>query len=320
MVDVSIIIVNYRSPDLVIDCVYSIYDKTKGINFEIIVVDNASGDDSISILTNKLGEKIVLIPSDTNLGFGKANNLGAEFAQGEYLFLLNPDTILVNNAVMILYDYLKKNPETGVAGGNLYTMDMSPAPSYCSEFDDLHTEKKKASWQYIFWRKIRDKLGSSDKKSFMKEFNYTNNNLSVAYVFGADMMVKKSVFESISGFDPDFFMYGEEAELSWRIIQEGYLIRNIPEAKIIHLDGATVKPQNVFSQQQFKMRMHGSLTYYKKRFGIKGVKTFYKLRIKRYDRIILIARLQHKLTNHFEPLIQKQCLEEVYKKFIEMYE
>ena len=242
--DVSIIIVNYRSAQMVIDCVHSVFDNTTGLKYEIIIVDNASGDDSVEKLEETFGRKITVISSPQNLGFGKANNLGAKKAAGQYLFLLNPDTLIIDNSILLLYKYIKDCKKIGVVGGNLYSPDMKPLPSYCMEFDGLDTEKKKASWKEIIRAKIRQKLDNKLKKGtvqFNQEFNYSNEPKQVAYIFGADMMMKKSLFEELQGFDPDFFMYCEEEELSWRITEKGYSIMNLPESKIIHLEGATLK-------------------------------------------------------------------------------
>lgn len=156
--DVSIIIVNYCSAKMVAECVESIFEKTKGIDYEIIIVDNDSRDNSEAFLKSTLGDSTTLISAGENLGFGKANNLGAAYAKGEYLLLLNPDTLLVNNAIKVLYDYIKTHPETGVVGGNLYSPEMKAVPSYCMQFDDLNTEREKASWKAIL-------VGKSVKES-----------------------------------------------------------------------------------------------------------------------------------------------------------
>lgn len=309
--DVSVIIVNYHSAEMVMDCIHSIREKTNGITYEVIVVDNASGDGSVETLREAFGSGITLIPSAENLGFGKANNLGATHATGEYLFLLNPDTLLVNNTIKTLFDYLQAHPEVGVAGGNLYAPDMTPAPSFCRTFDDLKSERRRAGWRYILGSKLRDKLSPRP----MTEFNATQSPETVAYIFGADMMMKRSLFSRLGGFDPDFFMYAEEEELTWRVTQSGLSAVCVPQAQIIHLEGATVKKRNEFSRRQFKMRMTGTLTYYRKRFGDAGAREFYRLRSLRYTRLIKLAKLQGKLTADFPPAIQKACLDEVYREF-----
>lgn len=315
--DVSVIIVNYRSGQMVAECVESIIEKTRGITYEIIVVDNDSRDNSETFLRNVLEDRATLILAGENLGFGKANNLGAKYAKGEYLFLLNPDTLLVNNAIKVLYDYIIIHPKTGVVGGNLYSLDMKAAPSYCMQFDDLNTERKRASWRAILTGKISQKaMARKKERIFEEEFNYSDDMKKVAYVFGADMMISKKLFDSLGGFDPDFFMYAEEQELSWRIAARGYDIVNIPQAQIIHLEGATVKIQDEFSERQFRMRMNGTLTYFKKRFGVYGAKKFYKLRSKRYRRLIQIAKLRGKDMSGFPPALQQQCLKEVFEDFV----
>lgn len=313
--DVSIIIVNYHSAGMVIDCINSIYEKTQGIRYEIIVVDNASGDGSVETLRGAFGSGITVIASEENLGFGKANNLGAGLAQGKYLFLLNPDTLLVNNAIQILVDYMEKNPRAGVAGGNLYSPDRTPAGSFCREFDDLQTEKNRASWRFLLGERVRAKLGIRRNRP-LREFNHTQEPEKVAYIFGADILIPKQLFEEVGGFDPDFFMYAEEEELTWRISRRGFDVVSVPNAQIIHLEGATMNAQHTFNPRQFKMRMNGTLTYFQKRFGNQGAEEFFRLRSLRYDRIMKIAKIQGKYHPDMDAARQKQCLVEAYREFM----
>ena len=312
--DVSIIIVNYHSAGMVIDCINSIFDKTHGVTYEIIVVDNASNDGSVERLSDAFGDKIKVIASEENLGFGKANNLGAKHASGKYLFLLNPDTVLINDAIGILHDYMESNPHVGVSGGNLYSPEMAPTPSFCRVFDDFDLEKKRASWSKLLGDRVMAKLHLGVNKP-MAEFNYTDIPEKVAYIFGADMMMPRTVFEKVGGFDPDFFMYGEEEELTWRITEQGYDVMAVPQAKIIHLEGATLNVAHTFNPRQFKMRMTGTLTYYFKRFGKAGAAEFVRIRTMRYDRILKIAKLQGKYKPGSATELQKQYLAEAYQEF-----
>lgn len=121
MMNVSIIIVNYNTKVLLGQCLESVFEMTRDIAFEVLVVDNASSDGSEEYITSKFAD-VVWINSGGNLGFGRANNLGAEHAKGEYLFLLNSDTILKNNAVKIFYDYMQshKDERIGALGAWLY--------------------------------------------------------------------------------------------------------------------------------------------------------------------------------------------------------
>ena len=128
--DVSIIIVNYNTKQLLADCLNSIYEQTKDINFEVIVSDNGSKDGSIEMLKADFPQ-VILIENNANLGFGAANNRGLAIAKGKYIFYLNSDTILLNNAVKYFFDYFEENGDKeniGALGGNLlntqgYTTD-----------------------------------------------------------------------------------------------------------------------------------------------------------------------------------------------------
>ena len=321
--DVSIIIVNYKTPDLVIDCVNSIEKLTQGISYEIIVVDNASGDNSTEILKQKFNHRIKLIESDTNLGFGKANNLGVGFAQGEYVFLLNSDTVLVNNAIKILYDYISQNKEIGVVGGNLYSVDMKENSSFSLVFDDIETLKHKSRWvniiKEIAFRVYRQKFYNEEQKrnfAYKNTFNHTDSPLEVAYIFGTDMMLSKALYNEMHGFDPDFFMYAEEEELSWRIHKAGYKSVNVPQAKIIHLDGGTFKRDDSFNARQYGMRMTGAMIYYKKRFGIKGVEEFYKYKMLHLKRQNKLAKMLKRRMMIESSQNQMNGIKEQYKTFI----
>lgn len=283
--DVSVIVVNYHSEDLIKECVKSVSEKTNGISFEIIVVDNESDEQGKVALKSLPGDCIKTIDARMNLGFGKANNLGAEYACGKYLFLLNPDTVLMNNAIKILYDFMEMNKNVGVCGGNLFSPDGNPTPSFCKEFDTLETEIKKSKWIGIISQKVNDVIGGKIHSN-MNTFNYTDAPMEVAYIFGADMMIKKELFDSVGGFDRDFFMYAEEAELQNRISRLGYHIVCVPQAKIIHLEGATSAENNGRSTKQFAMRMKGKLTYFDKCFPPDGADKFYKYRRLKLSRLL----------------------------------
>lgn len=315
--DVSIIIVNYRTADLVIDCIHSIFSQNSGVDFEIIVVDNASGDDSAHKIEACFGERIRVIRSPENLGFGKGNNLGAQYAVGRYLFLLNPDTYLLNDAVRILADYMDAHSEVGVAGGNLFFPDGSPAPSFSRSFDVPEREEKQAAWRSIIGGKLREKLGVHKKEAHLATFNDSGEDIPVGYIFGADMMVRHDVFRKLGGFDPDFFMYAEEEELSWRISRAGYRIMSVPRAQIVHLEGASTSTSGGFSERQFRMRMSGKLIYYAKCYGEAGMERFYAARHRRYQRLMQVARWRGKNSKETLAHAMLHCLDDEYVRYKE---
>lgn len=224
-VQVSVIIVNYNTEVLLKDCIRSIVAKTKSVDYEIIVVDNASRKNSLSAIS-KLFPYVRIEYMDQNLGFGMANNKGADLAKGKYLFFLNPDTILINNAIRIFYDYMEYNKDVAVCGGNLYNLKNEPIISY--HIIDLYIRE----WMIIF------------NKSRIIGFNNTNKPLEVRSIMGADLFIPKNIFYEVGKFDPIFFMYFEEVYLCDNIYQSNYKIRSVPQAKIMHIEGASAENKN----------------------------------------------------------------------------
>ena len=239
--DVSIIIINYNTISYLCTAIDSVLKKTLDIKYEIIVVDNNSSDNSEAIISQKYGNKIAFIKLPKNIGFGCANNVGAKYAKGDYLFLLNPDTILLNNAVKVLLDFIKTNKQTGICGGNLYDSANNPThsygclPSISVEFKELFA--------------IYDEY-----------FNHTKNPKKVGYITGADLMISTELYNQLNGFDNSFFMYYEDTELNYRVKKNGYSIYNIPKSKIIHLEGKSFN-SNLDQQQK---RLDSRNLFYRK--------------------------------------------------------
>jgi len=226
--DVSVIIINYNTISFIVNAIDSIFEKVEGVEYEIIVVDNNSSDNSKVVLAEKYGDKIIYFGLSENIGFGRANNEAAKIAKGRNLFFLNPDTVLLNNAVKILSNFLDDNPDVGCCGGNLYDADEKPAHSFSrfsspSIFSEINQLFLKLPEKILYGKNIF--------------FNNTNKPLQVAYITGADLMIRKELFASFHGFDPDFFMYHEETELEYRIKKAGYKIISVPHTQIIHLEG-----------------------------------------------------------------------------------
>lgn len=234
--DVSIIIVNYNTEKLILDCLDSIYEKTEGLEFEVIVVDNDSPDKPDILKEDK---RIKYIQSEKNLGFGKANNLGAEYAEGEYLFCLNPDTLLLNNAIKILYDYFIRHKEVGICGPNQYNINDKPGNSF-------------STMEYGILFELLESRGITSR--YISHFNKKNEPIDVKNVSGAALFIKKELFNKIGGFDKDIFMYFEDNIICYEVSKLGYRIVNIPEAIIKHLEG-----------QSFILRTHHSDLYMESR-------------------------------------------------------
>ncbi|CAM2921084.1 glycosyltransferase family 2 protein [Flavobacterium frigoris] len=254
--DVSIIIVNYNTKQLLADCVKSVYANTFDINFEVIIVDNASIDGSTEYIKSNF-PNVVLIESKTNLGFGKANNLGVEYSKGEFLFLLNSDTILLNNAVFELLYFFRsnKNLNIGCLGGVL--LDKEGKSNHSSE---SFPSKSRILFEYV--NNYSCNTFKSPYKREKREFAY-DDYFEVDYITGADLFLLKDLFLKIDGFDPVFFMYYEESDLQKQISKLGLKQFLIKGPKIIHLEGASVS-EAAFSAKKRIMYHDGMFKYFKK--------------------------------------------------------
>lgn len=259
--EVTIIMVNYNTKELTKNAIDSIIEKTKDVTYEIILVDNDSKDGSQEYFSNFKLDNFKYIRSDQNLGFGKANNLGFKSSKGDYIFLLNTDTLLINNAVKILFDVMESNKKIGICGGNLYNDKNEPAHSFMdclySIKVDLKTEISSILKTLL---KKEDRLFNNKKR---RDFNYSNELREVGYITGADMMIRKECIEKVGFFNPEFFMYFEETELSSRIKKEKYKIISVPEAKIIHLEGKST----IFKENKIRMFNESKFKYFEKVYG-----------------------------------------------------
>lgn len=255
--DVSVIIINYNTIRLTIQCIQSILDFTTGVTYEIIVIDNNSGDDIEAAVAEHFGGcdiDITCKKLDGNIGFGRANNEGFKIAHGRNVFCLNPDTILKNNAIKILSDFIDAHPEAGVCGGNIYSLDMQPNHSFKRFLPGFEWE-----WHLLTFQKF-EKLFYGNGT----EFNNTGKPMEVGYITGADMMMRRSDAEHLGGFSPEFFMYYEETDLCLRMRKSGKKIVSVPEARIVHLEGASFgKRETSINKGAIERSEVGRLTYYR---------------------------------------------------------
>lgn len=263
--DVSIIIVNYNTKNLLKQCLKSVYQYTIDICFEIIVVDNASVDESQPMIKNDF-PNVILIESKENLGFGKANNLAIDNATGKYIFLLNSDTILLNNVVLLFYNYMEANNSSesiGAIGALLLDADEKPVFSF-GEFPTIRSELL-----YIK-RKIIDRI-RKDPSYYFPDFR-NNLFINVEFITGADLFIPKKIIEKIGAFDPQFFLYYEETDLQKRMADNGFQRLIISGPKITHLEGGSFSSPSEFSYSRFLPSQESFHLYIKKHFtGIKYV-------------------------------------------------
>ena len=232
--DLSIIVISFKTREVTVNCLNSVIKHTHGLDYEIIVVDNASQDDSLKHLRElaRRHSQIKIIDAGANLGFGKANNLAAQKAQGEYLLFLNSDTLVFDNAIKISLDNLKKHPEIGVYSCRLLNADKTVQPSggYFPTLGNVF------AWQFFI-----DDLPFIGNliKSFHPQIGSYRKDKQMDWITGAFMLMPKSLYDQIGGFDERIFMYTEEMELCYRLRQLGYKTLYQASPSIIHLGGAS---------------------------------------------------------------------------------
>ena len=254
--DVSIIFVNYKTKDLTINAINSVIEKTEGVDYEIFVVDNASNDGSIEVIEQEF-PNINIIKNPINSGFGSANNLAIKQAKGKYIFCLNTDTLLVNNAIKIMFDFMEKieNSKIGACGGYLVDKGLKP----------IHCGGRLPNVKEIIWKLgLRQIFKKYYNENMYISLNSDDENLDskLGYITGADIFFRKSVLDEVGLFDENFFMYYEETDLCKRIWDSGYTIKFVPTAQIIHLEGASTKS----SIKKLKMIKKSEFYYFKKHY------------------------------------------------------
>ncbi|WP_171102132.1 glycosyltransferase family 2 protein [Ruegeria sp. HKCCD7255] len=230
---VSIIVVSYNTKDMTLECLRSVQEQTQ-VPYELIVVDNASTDGSPEAIATEFPD-IELMAEKDNHGFALANNIAALRARGEYLLLLNPDTVVLDHAINHLIEFADKNPQARIWGGKTYYGDMSLNPTN--------------AWnQMTLWGVISQALGFSSVFRKSDLFNPEaipgwdrDSEYEVDIVTGCFFLIKRDFWQELDGFDKAFFMYGEEADLCLRARAKGARPRITPTAQIIHYAGASEK-------------------------------------------------------------------------------
>ncbi|MGH1349480.1 MAG: glycosyltransferase family 2 protein [Methyloligellaceae bacterium] len=229
---ISILVISYNTREMTLECLHSVVNETVDCSYELIVVDNNSQDGSAEAIEKEFPD-IKLMALKDNLGFAKANNLAAEHASGEYVLLLNPDTVVLDKAIDRLMTFAKERPEAGIWGGRTYYGDKSLNPYSCW--------RRTTVWN-LFCR-VSGIAGVFSKSEFLNSEAYggwqRDSVRQVDIVTGCFFLITKELWTDLKGFDPAFFMYGEEADLCLRAGKKGYSPMVTPNAGIIHYGGAS---------------------------------------------------------------------------------
>ncbi|WP_226663873.1 glycosyltransferase family 2 protein [Microbulbifer aggregans] len=235
-VDLAVIIVNYKTPKLVIDCLDSLYPELSNIKSRVIVVDNASGDNSLSQIEKWLKSKrneerhlTHLVQSEKNGGFSAGNNLGIRQVKAKKYLLLNSDTIVRSKAIEKLLRRMDENPEIGALGPRLEYLDETPQISAFRK-RTVTSEFIRGAELSVVTRFLKHKKVSIDLDQV---------NQVIDWVSFACVLIRHEVIEKVGLMDDRFFMYFEDIEYCNRIKGAGYKIEQEPLARVVHLRGGT---------------------------------------------------------------------------------
>ncbi len=253
MTDVSVIIVNWNTRQLLADCLDSLIKTADGLSLEYIVVDNGSTDGSQAMLAERYPQ-VRLMANQENVGFGRANNQGMDVARGRYVLLFNSDALATSGFLQRLVALADANPKVGMVGAHLLNQDGS--------FQASHTRFPTLWREFLILSGLGRKLhgyyfpshGPDEDKGQQK----------VDYVEGACMLVRLAAYRQAGGFDPAFFMYAEEVDWCYSFQKAGWEIWYDPDAKVIHLGGGSSGSRRTSREADL---YQGRVRFFRKHYG-----------------------------------------------------
>ncbi|MCU0496237.1 MAG: glycosyltransferase family 2 protein [Anaerolineae bacterium] len=254
--DLSVIIVSWNVADLLTACLDSLRNSAGPYQMEVIVVDSASQDDTVARIKRDYPE-VHLSAQTENLGFTRCNNLGLAIARGRYLFLLNPDTEIIGDAIPQMIAYLDEHPEVGILGPHTLNSDRTTTQSSRRRFPDKKLAFFESTW-----------LQAWTPKAWLDHF-YVNDapdraTLSVDWVQGSAIMARHEVYEQIGGLDPDYVMFFEELDWCKRAKDRGWQVVFLGTAQIVHHGGKST--EQVVGRKHIHFQ-ESKLRYFRKYHG-----------------------------------------------------
>ena len=256
-IDFSIVIVNWNTGNLLKACLQSIFEQSPPGTFEIIVVDNASADDSCELMQSHFPQ-VKLISNQVNLGFARANNQGIRYGQGQYIMLLNPDTCFLKDVLSEIKGVLDQQPDIGIIGAQLVTPDNTLQRWARGNMLSLWT----AFNHYLFLSDLFPR-----RRFFAGIADNVNHQMitDMDWVSGACLTIRRGIFEQVGLLDETLFMYNEDMELCYRVKQAGYRVVYLPTARVKHFVSQSMQQQSeekilagpLRSQDDFYQRLYG---------------------------------------------------------------
>lgn len=268
MIELAIVIINYKTPQLVIDCLKTLETEINTAQYKVIVIDNASGDDSPEILKSAIAQNqwetwVEVLASPVNGGFSAGNNLGIKAIEAEFYLLLNSDTLVHKGSIDLLLSKIKQNPQVGMVSPRLEWPDGTPQVS-CFRYHNFFSEMIDSAGTSI----ITKLLSPFDVPLSVSETAFTPQWTSFACV-----LIRRQVIEQIGYLDEGYFMYYEDVDYCRRAQKKGWLILHIPQARVIHLRGgsSSVKTE-IASRQRPPSYLYASRSrYFTKYYGRLGL-------------------------------------------------
>ena len=247
----SFVIVSYNVCRFVAQCLDSVLRASEGIDVEVFVVDNASADDTVSHIGSRY-PWVKLIANDDNLGFSRANNMAIRQAQGEYILLLNPDTIVAGSTLRECVGFMDAHPQAGGLGVRMHNADGSLAP-----------ESRRAIPSP--WVSCLKMLGFT-KRYYMSHLSWDEPG-RIEVVSGAFFMLRRKALDQVGLLDEDFFMYGEDIDLSYRLLKGGWENWYHP-SDIVHFKGESTQKSSFRYVHVFYQAM---LIFFRKHYGHQSI-------------------------------------------------
>jgi len=254
MPTLSIVIVSYNVKFFLRQSIQSILNSNCSFDYEIIVVDNDSQDGSVNMLNTHFPE-IKTIVNDKNVGFSKANNQAFKISEAQYILILNPDTIIQEDTLQKCFDHMEANAEVGALGVKM----VDGAGQYLPESKRGFPTPLNAIWKMMGLSKIFPK-SKTFNKYYLGHLSEKETN-TIEVLTGAFFFTRKKVLDQIGGFDEDYFMYGEDIELSYQVINAGHRITYLPTTSIIHFKGESTSKSSIRYLKSF----YGAMDIYSKK-------------------------------------------------------
>ena len=250
----SVIVVNRNTSGLLLDCLRHIYESEVSKNLEVIVVDNGSTDDSVS-LVRKNFPNAIMIEAGRNLGFAMANNLGFKSSMGGFILLVNTDAMLHKDCAARLLQTIESNPSIGMIGPQLLNRDSTLQTSYEATPTLLTELVGRGVLKVLFPRRYP----SRNLKA--------SGPIEVETLIGAVIMISREAWQTMHGFDESYFFFFEETDLAYRMRKSGLLVYHDPEAMAVHLQGATAKKYQAAPRIEYYRSRY---IFFRKRYGRAG--------------------------------------------------